>query len=206
MSGKRSVDASGSAGGLDGGGGKAETMGQPQCIVIVDASGEVLAEIRMTGAKFLSRKSALAKALTAASIGNESLSVSGRRAHCHRTCDRRQGHRAAGRPADSARRRAPGGDWRRLRIGRAGYRGCKGRDWPPSELSAGPEEVRREAPMVFHASTRQANAICALTAWLLSLASSNAVTASSRGSVCVMKGFTSISPFCIRLTAVKNSS
>lgn len=54
---------------------KAEAMGQPQCIVIVDANGEVLAEIRMTGAKFLSRKSALAKALTAASIGNESLSV-----------------------------------------------------------------------------------------------------------------------------------
>lgn len=54
---------------------KAEAMGQPQCIVIVDANGEVLAEIRMTGAKFLSRKSALAKALTAASIGNETLSI-----------------------------------------------------------------------------------------------------------------------------------
>lgn len=54
---------------------KAEAMGQPQCIVIVDANGEVVAEIRMTGAKFLSRKSALAKALTAASIGNETLSV-----------------------------------------------------------------------------------------------------------------------------------
>lgn len=54
---------------------KAETMGQPQCIVIVDANGEVLAEVRMTGAKFLSRKSALAKALTAASIGNETSSV-----------------------------------------------------------------------------------------------------------------------------------
>ncbi len=46
----------------------AEDMDQPQCIVIVDASGEVLGELRMTGAKFLSRKSALAKALTAASI------------------------------------------------------------------------------------------------------------------------------------------
>ena len=54
---------------------KAEAMGQPQCIVIVDANGEVLAELRMTGAKFLSRKSALAKALTAASIGNETVSV-----------------------------------------------------------------------------------------------------------------------------------
>lgn len=47
----------------------AEKMGQPQCIVIVDASGELVAEIRMTGAKFLSRKSAMAKAMTAASIG-----------------------------------------------------------------------------------------------------------------------------------------
>lgn len=48
---------------------KAEEIGQPQCIVIVDASGETLAELRMTGAKFLSRKSARAKAVTAASIG-----------------------------------------------------------------------------------------------------------------------------------------
>lgn len=47
---------------------QAEAIGQPQCIVIVDASGELLGEIRMTGAKFLSRKSALSKALTAASI------------------------------------------------------------------------------------------------------------------------------------------
>ena len=47
---------------------KAEEIGQPQCIVIVDASGEALGEIRMNGAKFLSRKSALPKARTAASI------------------------------------------------------------------------------------------------------------------------------------------
>ena len=47
---------------------KADEIGQPQCIVIVDASGEVLAELRMTGSKFLSRKSARSKALTAASI------------------------------------------------------------------------------------------------------------------------------------------
>lgn len=47
---------------------EAQSQGQPQCIVIVDASGEVLGEIRMTGAKFLSRKSAHNKALTAASI------------------------------------------------------------------------------------------------------------------------------------------
>jgi len=47
---------------------RAEEIGQPQCIVIVDASGETLAELRMTGAKYLSRKSALTKARTAASI------------------------------------------------------------------------------------------------------------------------------------------
>jgi len=47
---------------------KAEEIQQPQCIVIVDASGELLGELRMTGAKFLSRKSAKAKAQTAASI------------------------------------------------------------------------------------------------------------------------------------------
>lgn len=54
---------------------KAEDIGQPQCIVIVDASGEVLGEIRMTGSRFLSRKSALAKAQTAASIGAPSVNV-----------------------------------------------------------------------------------------------------------------------------------
>ncbi len=47
---------------------KAEAMGQPQCIVIVDASGCILGQIRMTGAKYLSLKSAHAKASTAASI------------------------------------------------------------------------------------------------------------------------------------------
>lgn len=47
----------------------AEDMEQPQCIVIVDASGETLGEIRMTGAKYLSRCSARTKARTAASIG-----------------------------------------------------------------------------------------------------------------------------------------
>lgn len=54
---------------------KAEAMGQHQCIVIVDASGELLGEIRMDGAKYLSRKSARAKALTAASIGGPSTSI-----------------------------------------------------------------------------------------------------------------------------------
>lgn len=54
---------------------KAEEIGQPQCIVIVDASGETLGEIRMTGAKFLSSKSARAKARTAASIGAPSAAI-----------------------------------------------------------------------------------------------------------------------------------
>lgn len=48
---------------------KADEIGQPQCIVIVDASGETLVQFRMTGAKYLSLKSARAKARTAASIG-----------------------------------------------------------------------------------------------------------------------------------------
>lgn len=46
----------------------AEDMGQPQCIVIVDASGVTLGQIRMSGAKYLSLKSALSKARTASSI------------------------------------------------------------------------------------------------------------------------------------------
>lgn len=54
---------------------KAEEIGQPQCIVIVDQSGELLGEIRMTGARFLSRKTALSKALTAASTGGASALV-----------------------------------------------------------------------------------------------------------------------------------
>jgi glc operon protein GlcG len=54
---------------------KAEVMEQPQCIVIVDASGELLGEIRMTGAKYLSRKSATAKARTAASTGGPTTAI-----------------------------------------------------------------------------------------------------------------------------------
>lgn len=50
----------------------AEETGQPQCIVIVDKSGESLAALRMTGSKYLSLLSARAKARTAASIGVES--------------------------------------------------------------------------------------------------------------------------------------
>ena len=54
---------------------RAEAIGAPQNIVIVDASGEVLALVRMAGAKFLSRKSATAKARTAASLGARSDSI-----------------------------------------------------------------------------------------------------------------------------------
>ena len=54
---------------------KAKELGQPQCIIIVDASGEVLGEFRMDGAKYLSRKSARAKARTAASIGAPSAAI-----------------------------------------------------------------------------------------------------------------------------------
>ena len=54
---------------------KADQIGQAQCIVIVDASGETLASLRMSGAKFLSLKSARAKARTAASIGAPSQDI-----------------------------------------------------------------------------------------------------------------------------------
>jgi len=54
---------------------KAEEMGQPQCIVIVDASGVSIAQIRMNGSKYLSLLSATAKARTAASIGAPSNNI-----------------------------------------------------------------------------------------------------------------------------------
>ncbi|MGB8817762.1 MAG: heme-binding protein [Rhizobiaceae bacterium] len=57
---------------------KATAMRVPQCIIVVDASGEVLASVRMDGAKFLSLRTAHAKARTAAAsngptgaLGNE---------------------------------------------------------------------------------------------------------------------------------------
>lgn len=55
--------------------GAAKAMGQPQCIVIVDQSGVLLASLRMVGSRYLSLKSAAAKARTAASIGRPSDSV-----------------------------------------------------------------------------------------------------------------------------------
>ncbi|RAX38578.1 heme-binding protein [Rhizobium tropici] len=53
----------------------ATEMGQPQCIVIVDQSGVTLGSFRMNGSRFQSRKSAAAKAQTAASIGAPSHSL-----------------------------------------------------------------------------------------------------------------------------------
>lgn len=50
---------------------KAEEISVPQCICIVDASGETVASIRMDGAKYLSMQTARAKARTSASIRNK---------------------------------------------------------------------------------------------------------------------------------------
>lgn len=54
---------------------KARSIGQPQCIVIVDPSAVDLATLRMTGARVLSLRSARAKAQTAASTGKPSSSL-----------------------------------------------------------------------------------------------------------------------------------
>ncbi len=54
---------------LQNGAAKATEIGQPQCLVVVDASGEVMGSLRMSGAKYLSLRSARAKARTAAATG-----------------------------------------------------------------------------------------------------------------------------------------
>ncbi|MGV3549616.1 GlcG/HbpS family heme-binding protein [Rhizobium sp.] len=46
----------------------ATEIGVPQCVFIVDPSGETIASVRMDGAKYLSMHTARAKARTAASI------------------------------------------------------------------------------------------------------------------------------------------
>jgi glc operon protein GlcG len=46
---------------------KAEDMGVPQCIAVTDAAGRLLAFVRMDGAKFLSIRTSIRKAVTAAS-------------------------------------------------------------------------------------------------------------------------------------------
>jgi uncharacterized protein GlcG (DUF336 family) len=55
---------------------KAQAMGQPQCIVIVDPSAVDLAVLRMTGARVLSLRAARARAPTAASTGKPSSTLS----------------------------------------------------------------------------------------------------------------------------------
>ncbi|MEB3232457.1 MAG: heme-binding protein [Leptolyngbyaceae bacterium] len=52
---------------LEGAIAKAEAMQVPQCIAVVDTGGNLLAFIRMDGAKVLSQLSATQKAITAAS-------------------------------------------------------------------------------------------------------------------------------------------
>jgi glc operon protein GlcG len=54
---------------------KAQAMGQPQCIVIVDPSAVDMVVLRMTGARVLSMRSARAKAQTAASTGKPSATL-----------------------------------------------------------------------------------------------------------------------------------
>jgi len=48
----------------------AKSMNVPQCVFIVDRSGETLASVRMDGAKYLSMHTARSKARTAASINS----------------------------------------------------------------------------------------------------------------------------------------
>jgi uncharacterized protein GlcG (DUF336 family) len=45
---------------------RADEMDRPQCVTVVDAGGQLLAFVRMDGAKFLSIRTALRKAMTAA--------------------------------------------------------------------------------------------------------------------------------------------
>ncbi len=48
---------------------RATQLGVPECIVVVDPRGRVVASVRMSGAKFTSLQTAQAKAVTAASYG-----------------------------------------------------------------------------------------------------------------------------------------
>jgi glc operon protein GlcG len=52
---------------LEGAIAKAEALGAPQNITVVDDGGNLLAYVRMDGAKLLSRETSLSKAITAAS-------------------------------------------------------------------------------------------------------------------------------------------
>ena len=67
---------------------KAQSMGVPQCISIVDAGGHLLAFCRMDGAFVLSNDSSLKKAKTAAIYGqltgqmDDAIALLGRIRHC----------------------------------------------------------------------------------------------------------------------------
>lgn len=50
---------------------KSRSIGAPECIAVVDASGNLLAFARVDGAAVLARVPAIAKAATSASIGQE---------------------------------------------------------------------------------------------------------------------------------------
>ena len=53
----------------------AEEMGVPQCIAVTDAAGRLLAFVRMDGAKFLSIRTSIRKAMTAASSAQPTGSI-----------------------------------------------------------------------------------------------------------------------------------
>ena len=55
--------------------GKAAAIGVPQCITVVDEGGNLLAAVRMDGARVLSLDSSRHKAMTAATSGQPSASV-----------------------------------------------------------------------------------------------------------------------------------
>ena len=54
---------------------KATSMGVPQCITVVDEGGNLLASVRMDGARVLSLDSSRHKAMTAATSGHPSANV-----------------------------------------------------------------------------------------------------------------------------------
>ncbi len=108
----------------------AKAMGQPQCIAIVDGSGVELASFRMTGSRYLSIKSALAKAHTAASIGAASNSVPEHARLLLAAATKGGSNRLAGRTTHPHRRRPPRRHRRWFGLGRTGRR--RGKSGPCS--------------------------------------------------------------------------
>lgn len=62
---------------------KADAMGVPECIAIVDSGGHMLAFARMDGGKFMSNDSATRKAMTAAVTGRPTGGVQPAEAAAH---------------------------------------------------------------------------------------------------------------------------